>query len=122
MAAGQTNYPTLAPGIYALTSGPTSRRFAVNLEATESRTTPLAVEEFERLGVPLAAQASTLPAATIVKSRLQNSELENRQKLWRWIILFALGVVLVETWLAGRAARSASSFPGAANSGTGGAS
>jgi len=121
--AGQTNYSnTLAPGIYGLTSGQTSRRFAVNLEATESRTTPFAVEEFERLGVPLASQASALPATEKGKSRLQNSELENRQKLWRWIILFAVGVVLAETWLAGRAARTAGSFAVASNSGSGGAS
>ncbi len=38
---------------------------------------------------------------------LQNAELESRQKLWRWLILVTLGVLLLETWLAGRAARRA---------------
>jgi len=32
-------------------------------------------------------------------------ELESRQKVWRWLIVAALGVLILETWLAGRAAR-----------------
>jgi anti-sigma-K factor RskA len=39
------------------------------------------------------------------QARLQSAELERRQKLWRWLILATLAVVLVETWLAGRTAR-----------------
>ena len=35
---------------------------------------------------------------------MYNIELENRQKLWRWLILAAIGVLIVETWLAGRRA------------------
>ena len=34
---------------------------------------------------------------------MYNSELENRQKLWRWLILAAIGILILETWLAGRA-------------------
>ena len=36
--------------------------------------------------------------------QMYNAELENRQKLWRWLILAAIGVLIVETWLAGRRA------------------
>jgi hypothetical protein len=36
---------------------------------------------------------------------LQNVDVENRQKLWRWFIVGTLLVLLVETWLAGRTAR-----------------
>ena len=36
---------------------------------------------------------------------MQNAELEGRQKLWRWLILAAIGVLIVETWLAGRLGR-----------------
>ncbi len=35
-----------------------------------------------------------------------NVELEGRQKLWRWVILAALAFLAVETWLAGRLART----------------
>ena len=37
---------------------------------------------------------------------MQNAELEGRQKLWRWLILAAIGVLIVETWLAGRLGRT----------------
>jgi hypothetical protein len=37
---------------------------------------------------------------------MHNAELENRQKLWRWLILAAIGVLVVETWVAGRLGRS----------------
>jgi hypothetical protein len=33
--------------------------------------------------------------------------LEGRQKLWRWLIVAALAVLLVETWLAGWITRRA---------------
>ena len=33
---------------------------------------------------------------------MQNAELENRQKFWRWLILATIGVLILETWLAGR--------------------
>jgi hypothetical protein len=35
------------------------------------------------------------------KRRLHNAELENQQKLWRWLIVAALVVLMLETWLAG---------------------
>ena len=35
------------------------------------------------------------------KVRLRNTELEERQKLWRWFLLGTLAILLVETWLAG---------------------
>jgi hypothetical protein len=31
--------------------------------------------------------------------------LESRQKLWQWLVAATLGVLIVETWLAGRLAR-----------------
>jgi hypothetical protein len=39
--------------------------------------------------------------------RLKNEDLENRQKLWRWLVVGALMILLVETWLAGRLHRRA---------------
>ena len=37
--------------------------------------------------------------------QMHNIELENRQKLWRWLILAAIGILILETWLAGRSSQ-----------------
>jgi hypothetical protein len=47
------------------------------------------------------------------KIRLRNTDLEDRQKLWRWFIVTTLAVLALETWLAGLAARR--SVPAGAN-------
>ena len=77
---------------------------AVNLSADESRTAPLAVEELETWG----AKTSLKPVsdAQVARQRqLQVSELENKRKLWRWLIVGVLGILLAETLLAGRSSR-----------------
>jgi hypothetical protein len=95
---------TTLPGIYAMEPVGSGTRFAVNLDAVESRLAPLSAEELERLGAPV---ARPVPAETPGRqTRLQSAELENHQKLWRWVLLATMGVLLVETLLAGRAARS----------------
>ena len=95
------------PGIYAVTGGAKPWRFAVNVAATESRTTPMPVEDLERLGVPVKQLLTRPPRAEEAKRRqLASAELENRQKLWRWLIVLALVVLLAESWLAGRTART----------------
>jgi hypothetical protein len=81
-------------------------KFAVNLDATESRTSPLAMDELERLGVPVKSAGVTPDVQTARRLTVHNAELETRQKLWRWLIVAALTVLLVETWLAGRITRT----------------
>ena len=78
----------------------------MNLSPDESRTAPMAADALSNLGVPVKLLPTTLaaapkvdPAATLMTAA---NELEGRQKLWRWVLLAALGIVLVETWLAGR--------------------
>lgn len=107
--AGRRFTATDLPGIYTVTSAPPPARFAVNLAAEESRTAPLALEEFERLGVPLKQSRQSLTPAAEKKreEHLQAAELENRQKLWRWLIVGAIAVLLFETWLAGWLTRRA---------------
>jgi hypothetical protein len=95
---------TMAPGIYTLGTQP-GRRFAVNLDAAESRTAPMPLDELERLGAPIVHQPTVATREAERKVRLRNTELEERQKLWRWFLLGTLGVLLVETWLAGLTAR-----------------
>ena len=38
--------------------------------------------------------------------QLRDQELESRQKLWRWLLVGALGLVILETWWAGRSERA----------------
>jgi hypothetical protein len=105
LSAGETNFSrTMTPGIYSLAVQP-PKRFAVNLDAAESRTAPLPVDELERLGAPMAHATAAAAREAARKVRLQTAELEGRQKLWRWFIVATLAVLLTETWLAGRTAR-----------------
>ena len=114
LESGATDFAaTRVPGVYRIEAGPASRRFAVNLDPAESRTAPLPADELERLGAPVASAAPDPVRAAEQRVRLQNAELENRQKLWRWLIVAALGVVLAETWLAGRTARRVAAPEGA---------
>jgi hypothetical protein len=93
------------PGIYEFSGSGRSQRFAVNIDASESRTAPLGIDELLELGVPVAqpqVEAVRLPESTAL---LQAVEAENRQKLWRWIIAATLAVLLVESAFAGWTAR-----------------
>jgi hypothetical protein len=102
LAAGQTRFTrTDAPGIYTVASVQPPVRFAVNLDAAESRTAPLQADELERLGVPLKIREVEASKQVEQKRRLHDAELENQQKLWRWLTFAALVVLLGETWLAG---------------------
>ncbi|HEU0038169.1 MAG TPA: BatA domain-containing protein [Verrucomicrobiae bacterium] len=116
LSSGETNFSrTMTPGVYSVAPQPLSepsaapsqrpKRFAVNLDPAESRTAPLPVDEFERLGTPLAHASATVAREAARKVQLQTAELEGRQKLWRWFIVATLAVLLMETWLAGRTAR-----------------
>jgi hypothetical protein len=106
LSDGQSNFvKTDLPGIYTLSKGGVTKTFVVNLDPAESRTTPLPVDELEHLGVPSLQPADSRSSEMARKTRLQNVELENRQKLWRWLIAGTLGVLLFESWLAGRTAR-----------------
>jgi hypothetical protein len=83
------------------------RRVAVNIAPEESRTAPLETDELERRGVRLAsaAAAGAAPSDPERRRQLRGAELEGRQKLWRWLVAAALGLVVAETWLAGRRER-----------------
>jgi len=102
LGAGETRFAqTDQPGIYTLAALHPPVRFAVNLDAAESKTAPMSAEELMRLGVPLKPPEIQLARQHEQKRRLHNAELENQQKLWRWLLVAALAVLLVETWLAG---------------------
>ena len=72
-----------------------------NLDSAEARTSPLPPDELERLGAPVTVEPSSVVLAPEQQAKLHRDELESQQKLWRWIIVLTLGVLLIETWLAG---------------------
>ncbi|HOK77745.1 MAG TPA: hypothetical protein PLW35_08500, partial [Verrucomicrobiota bacterium] len=94
------------PGIYTVKGGKRELRFAVNIDAAESRTTPMQLDELERLGARLADNERASAAASVTEVRQRDAEAESRQGLWRWFIAAALMIVFVESVLAGRAARA----------------
>jgi hypothetical protein len=106
LTAGAKEFaPPVAPGVYELSGGLRPQRFAVNLDANESRTAPLTSDELEQMGVPVARPKTEATAAVDNKTMLQGIEAESRQKLWRWFIVATLALLLAETALAGWTAR-----------------
>ncbi|HEX8295200.1 MAG TPA: BatA domain-containing protein [Chthoniobacteraceae bacterium] len=96
------------PGIYTVTPGDV--RFAVNLPPEESRLVPLPEARFAALEVPLHHPSSETPAARAEREAIaEATQLEGRQKLWRWLILIALAGLLLETLLAARLSAAARS-------------
>jgi hypothetical protein len=91
------------PGIHHLGQGADEVRYAVNLDPIESNTAPLELEQLEQLGVRTSPHLSR--AQELARQRQQrDTELESRQKIWRWLVVAALGILIAETWWAGVAA------------------
>ncbi len=103
LAAGTRSFSqTSQPGIYTVLSANPPRQFAVNLDPAESRTTPLPLVELERRGVPLKIPpVIQARQAAAQQARLHAEELEGQQKLWRWLIVTVLILLLIETGIAG---------------------
>jgi hypothetical protein len=109
LAAGTTNFSDAnLPGIYLAKNGTSIRPFAVNLDPNEGRTASLPGDELDRLGVPGHQEANGLIGSVQAKQQLKNAELENHQKLWRWFVIATLGVLILETAIAGWTARKTS--------------
>ncbi len=103
--AGESAFTeTTAPGIYRAQAGPVESRFAVNLAAAESQTTPIDITQLEQQGVRFGTGLTRSERIERVRQQ-RDTELESRQKVWRWLIALAVGVLIFETWWAGRAER-----------------
>ncbi len=105
-ADAQSFDQTTLPGIYTLAMGDSSQRFAVNVPADESRTARMSADELGQRGVA-PGQPVTRSQMVDQLRQMRDVELESRQKLWQWLIVAALAVLIFETWLAGRLARLA---------------
>lgn len=108
LAPGTRHYgPLDQPGLYALVDGAERWPFAVNLDPAESRTAPLEADELAALGVPLSAPEGVAVTGAERQRQVHRAELEERQRLWRIVLLVVLGFVLVETWVAAALTRRA---------------
>ncbi len=113
LSTGATNFTrTTLPGIYSIiTASSGTSRFAVNIAPSESRTVPLPLEELERLGVPLRQQNPELKPSAERLDELAATEVESRQKLWRWCIAASLVALFLESALAGWTTRRVAPAP-----------
>ena len=111
---GVESAPVFAePGLHQITRDGNPQEIAVNLDPAESRTAPLAVEEFEKLGAPVAPVARPAPAPDAASASLAAAaEAEGRQKLWRWLLAAVFAVLFIETLLGTRTARQYSTAEG----------
>jgi hypothetical protein len=108
LASGEKFRHADVPGIYVVRGVEPAFQFAVNLAAEESITAPMSVEELQRLGVPVRERNPGVQKISEKQQlHLQAVELENHQKLWRWLIVTAIVVLIVETWMAGWLTRRA---------------
>src|SRR5690606_13932868 len=98
LASGDAPFTgTSEPGVYAIETADGPRPFAVNLDPAEGRTDPMEVAALEQLGVRTSGGEADGANDPDRLRQLMNAELEGRQKLWRWGVVAAIGILIVET-------------------------
>ena len=105
---GQHHINALEPGVlkleYAGSDGPRTSYLVANLDPLESRTARITKDELKTFGIPL-DRAKTAEEKAEQKRMLQARELESQQRVWQWLIVAGVLILLFETWLAGRMAQ-----------------
>jgi hypothetical protein len=104
-AGKETFSGTDTPGIYRMVTAEGELTFAVNLPPEESRTQPMDPKKLEQLGVLFQNATTTKSTKPTKKAKKPFAEIENQQKLWKWLLAAACVLFLMETWLAGRMTR-----------------
>lgn len=80
---------------------------AVNVAPRESELRALSRGELQDLGLPVASDRATAAAPDAggggaAEVALPGEVIEQRQQLWRWLLMAVLGLLLLELWLASR--------------------
>lgn len=93
------------PGIYRWQDGDQVRSFAVNFPASESDFGVMDRAVLEQLGVEFedAKKEAVLQASERQK---RDTELEQQQNVWRWLLVTALGLIGLETLLGTRSRKT----------------
>ncbi len=103
--AAQLTFKTTQPGIHVVGEGTQSRTYAVNLSPEEGRIGLMNIQRLREFGVRLESEAhaeKTALARANEQAQLEDLRLEERQKLWKYIAIFLLAILLLETFVAGR--------------------
>jgi hypothetical protein len=95
-----------APGMYTAKGSGWSETFAVNLTAAESRTEPIVMDQFKKLGLPLTDSVASPGEITTVAATAEKTE-AHRREYWQWALAAVLLFVTLETVLAARGSRPA---------------
>ena len=115
LKAGKQKINAFEPGVIKLqydgSDGPRDAYLVASLDPLESRTARVENTELKSFGIPLERLESSEEKAE-QKRMLQARELESEQRVWQWLIVAGVLILLFETWLAGRmAAQSADGQP-----------
>jgi len=101
---GVAELETDMPGVYVAVSETETVPWAVNVPAAESKTDPLPAEALERQGALMTSAADRVrqSLSPTARRQLQWEDQERRQSLWRWCLVGAGILILMETILAAR--------------------
>ena len=94
------------PGLYTASGADWSETFAVNLLPAESRTEPIPMDQFQKLGLPM-DEAVASPGQLAADAATAEKTEANRREYWQWALLAVLLFVTLETVLAARGSRAA---------------
>jgi len=92
------------PGLYTVSGSDWSEMFAVNIIPSESRTEPIPMDQFQRLGLPMNDLVAT-PEQLAVAVATEKTE-AHRHEYWQWALAAMLLFVIIETVLAAKGSRS----------------
>ncbi|MEI6862050.1 MAG: BatA domain-containing protein [Verrucomicrobiota bacterium] len=117
-AAIYVNTAPAQPGVYdLLEEGGGARLVALQVPAAESNVMSISTDDFERLGIPLQGSAGAIaatgagPAPKPPTGSQTSAVLEGRQKLWRWLLVAAAGLLAIESLFSYFLARRESGTP-----------
>jgi hypothetical protein len=102
LQSGETSYSASEePGVYGANWLGGEKKWAVNLPASESDTSPIDPAQLEAYGVKL-SKSSTRDERLSRKRQQLDVELEGRQKAWQWLLVAMIAILIFETYWAGR--------------------
>ena len=93
------------PGLYTAKGADWSETFAVNLLPAESRTEPIPMDQFQKLGLPM-DEAVASPGQLAADAATMEKTEANRLEYWQWALAAVLLFVTLETVLAAKGSRS----------------
>ncbi|MDG2013823.1 MAG: BatA domain-containing protein [Pirellulaceae bacterium] len=105
LEAQQKNLPVFEqPGIYQFKNGDRDFLAAVNLNPAESQTFAVDSDRLESFDVRVGQQPSREELVGSLQ-KLKDRQLEQRQQIWKWLLLAVMGLLVVETLVAGKNAQ-----------------